>query len=192
MRCLSFRRFFLHSNTVNLIFMKRTEWFNRIFAPIEDNGLLPSIIERLTGTPARLKETLSSIKPSVLLFRIGDTWTINEEVGHLSDLEPLWYGRLEDLLRGEKLLRVTDLTNQLTSTSNHNATEIDILIHRFRERRKGFVNRLRELSDPQLLASALHPRLLKPMRIIDLAYFVAEHDDHHLARIREIADREDF
>jgi hypothetical protein len=26
------------------------------------------------------------------------------------------------------------------------------------------------------------------MRIIDLAYFVAEHDDHHLASIREILE----
>jgi|GEM_PF-4393916 len=34
--------------------------------------------------------------------------------------------------------------------------------------------------------TALHPRLKTPMRIVDLAYFVAEHDDHHLSRIREL------
>jgi hypothetical protein len=33
---------------------------------------------------------------------------------------------------------------------------------------------------------ARHPRLGTPMRLIDLAYFVAEHDDHHLARLREL------
>lgn len=31
--------------------------------------------------------------------------------------------------------------------------------------------------------SALHPRLLTPMRLIDFLAFVAEHDDHHLAEI---------
>ena len=31
--------------------------------------------------------------------------------------------------------------------------------------------------------SALHPRLQTPMKIIYLAFFVAEHDDHHLAYI---------
>jgi len=31
--------------------------------------------------------------------------------------------------------------------------------------------------------SALHPRLGTPLRLIDHALFVAEHDDHHLARI---------
>jgi hypothetical protein len=34
-----------------------------------------------------------------------------------------------------------------------------------------------------------HPRLQTPMRLIDHLYFVAEHDDHHLARIWELADR---
>lgn len=42
------------------------------------------------------------------------------------------------------------------------------------------------LTDEQLTYSALHPRLKTPMRVIDLAYFVAEHDDHHLSRVREL------
>ena len=33
---------------------------------------------------------------------------------------------------------------------------------------------------------AWHPRLDRPMRVIDLAIFAAEHDDHHLARITEL------
>jgi len=41
-------------------------------------------------------------------------------------------------------------------------------------------------SNVQLMYSSLHPRLKTPMRIVDLAYFVAEHDDHHIAAIREI------
>ena len=31
--------------------------------------------------------------------------------------------------------------------------------------------------------TATHPRLGTPMRLIDLALFVAEHDEHHLATI---------
>ncbi|MBC8367786.1 hypothetical protein H8E52_10280 [bacterium] len=34
--------------------------------------------------------------------------------------------------------------------------------------------------------TALHPRLKTPMRACDMLYFMAEHDDHHLARISEI------
>jgi hypothetical protein len=34
----------------------------------------------------------------------------------------------------------------------------------------------------------LHPRLKQPMRLVDHLYFVAEHDDHHLATIREMME----
>jgi len=166
--------------------MKKTEWFKRKFPAIEDNGILPSIIERLTGTPARIEEIIGNGDPVLLMLKMDGRWSIKEEAGHLLDLEPLWSGRLDDLVNGAIELRVTDLTNQKTHTANHNATETNILLKQFREQRVLFVNKLLSLNDDQLLMSSLHPRLKTPMRIIDLAYFVAEHDDHHLAGIREI------
>ena len=45
------------------------------------------------------------------------------------------------------------------------------------------VSKLRSLTDEDLEKKSLHPRLKIQMRIVDLAYFVAEHDDHHLAQI---------
>jgi hypothetical protein len=166
--------------------MQKTEWFNRKFPVIEDNGLLPSIIERLSGTPARIEEIISNADPAILTWRPGGKWTIKEEIGHLSDLEPLWSGRLDDLVNGLTELRVTDLTNQKTHNANHDATQTTLLLQHFREQRQLFVGKLLSLKDEQLLNSSLHPRLKTPMRIIDLAYFVAEHDDHHLVSIREI------
>src|SRR5450432_277060 len=131
------------------ITMKKTEWFNRKFLPIEDNGILPSIIERLIGTPARLEEMMRTLDEYILISKHGDKWSIKEEAGHLSDLEPLWLGRLEELINGSAELRVADLTNQRTRTANHNATPIEILLQRFREQRKRFVNKLKHLSDEQ-------------------------------------------
>jgi uncharacterized damage-inducible protein DinB len=166
--------------------MQKTEWFKRKFPVIEDNGILPSIIERLSGTPARIEEITGKLKPGLLILKLKDRWSIKEEIGHLSDLEPLWLGRIDDFVYGLAELRAADLTNQKTHTANHNATEIKILMQRFREQRQQFVNKLMSLNDEQLQTSSLHPRLKTPMRVIDLAYFVAEHDDHHLASIREI------
>lgn len=166
--------------------MKQTEWFNRKFPAIEDNGILPSIIERLSGTPARVDEIISGLDPALLILKRDEKWTIQEQIGHLYDLEPLWFGRLEDLINRLPELTVADLTNQKTHTANHNAAEIKTLQQGFRELRQRFVNKLLSLNDEQLTHSSLHPRLKTPMRIIDLAYFVAEHDDHHLACVREI------
>lgn len=166
--------------------MKRTAWFNRAFPVIEDNGILPAIIERLSGTPARIEEIIRTTSPELLIIKSGEKWSINEEIGHLSDMEPLWLGRLEDLINGATELRVADLTNQKTHNANHNAVSAHVLLQQFREQRQQLVHRLWRLEDAQLIQSALHPRLKTPMRIIDLAYFVAEHDDHHLAGIRQI------
>lgn len=166
--------------------MQKTEWFKRKFPVIEDNGILPSIIERLSGTPARIEEITGKLQPALLTLKLKDKWSIKEEIGHLSDLEPLWLGRIDDFVHGLSELRVADLTNQKTHTANHNATEITELLQRFREQRQQFVHKLMSLNDEQLQTSSLHPRLKTPMRIIDLAYFVAEHDDHHLASIRAI------
>jgi hypothetical protein len=166
--------------------MKKTEWFKRKFPAIEDNEILPSIIERLSGTPVRIEEMIAGADVALLTLKPDGKWSIKEEAGHLLDLEPLWSGRLDDLVNGALELRVTDLTNQKTHTANHNATETEILLSQFGKQRQLFVDKLLSLNDDQLLISALHPRLKIPMRIIDLAYFVAEHDDHHLASIREI------
>ncbi|MRG46016.1 DinB family protein [Chitinophaga sp. SYP-B3965] len=166
--------------------MQKTEWFKRKFPLIEDNGILPSIIERLIGTPARIEEITRHLDPSSLISRLDDKWTIKEQIGHLSDVEPLWLGRLDDLINGLTELRVADLTNQRTHTANHNAADLQLLQQQFREQRLQFANKLIDLNDEELANTALHPRLKTPMRIIDLAHFVAEHDDHHLASIREI------
>jgi len=163
--------------------MQKTEWFNRKFPLIEDNGLLPGIIERLRGTPARLEELTHNARPEVLVLKVDGKWSVKEEIGHLSDLETLWSGRLEDLVNGLPELRITDLANRKTHEASHNVTEIAILLQRFRALRKPFVQKLMQLGEGDLLKVSSHPRLKTPMRIIDLAFFVAEHDDHHLANI---------
>nr|WP_298738826.1 DinB family protein [uncultured Chitinophaga sp.] len=143
-------------------------------------------MERLGGTPARVEEIVGRLDPNLLTLKPDDKWSIREEIGHLGDLEPLWYGRIDDLVNGAAELRAADLTNQATHQANHNAAKTVSLLQRFREQRQAFVEKLLSLTDEQLERAALHPRLKTPMRIVDLAYFVAEHDDHHLARVREL------
>lgn len=166
--------------------MKRTKWFDRKFPIMEDNGALPSIIERLAGTPARVEEIVRNTNASILKIKPDGKWSIKEHIGHLGDLETLWLGRMDDFEKELPELRAADLTNQKTHTANHNATEIKTLLQRLREHQMQFVNRLRNLSEEQLMLRAMHPRLKTPMRIIDHAYFVAEHDDHHLVSMRQI------
>ena len=166
--------------------MKQVQWFSREFNFSSDQNTFPSIIERLAGTPARLEEKFKSIPPQILSVRIDNTWTIKENAGHLTDLEPLWQGRLDDIISGKVELRPTDLQNTKTRLADHDAVPTEELLHRFRHIRTQTLSLLEALNEKQVFMTALHPRLKTPMRTMDLFLFVAEHDDHHLARIAEL------
>ena len=57
------------------------------------------------------------------------------------------------------------------------------LVTEFSKSRQRLVDLLRNIKDEDLDKASVHPRLGTPMKVVDLAYFVAEHDDHHLAKI---------
>ncbi|MBE7170180.1 MAG: DinB family protein [Williamsia sp.] len=166
--------------------MEQVKWFNRAFDFTSDQNIFPSIAERLAGTPARLEEKFTLINPDILSVRIDGTWTIKENLGHLTDLEPLWQGRLDDIINGREELRPTDLQNTRTSQAHHDAVPIEQLLSSFRQVRNQTLHLLENVTTEQVFKSALHPRLKTPMRTMDLFLFVAEHDDHHLARITEL------
>ncbi len=167
--------------------MSQVKWFDRKFDFTHTENIFPSIIERLSGTPLRLESKLRSIDKLILENRVGNTWSIKENAGHLTDLEPLWRGRLEDIITGAAEMRLTDLSNAQTTLANHNAKSIDTLIEHFYNTRNQTVAILNTLDETTIFKSALHPRLKTPMRTVDLFLFVAEHDDHHLARITELS-----
>jgi uncharacterized damage-inducible protein DinB len=166
--------------------MTQTKWFDRKFNFDTEQNIFPSIMERLLGTPMRLEEKFKSIPSAILTDRVNNTWSIKENVGHLIDLEPLWQGRFEDIKNGALELRVADLQNTKTNLANHNDTPIHELLSAFRQLRKDTIGILENIDDTIVFKSALHPRLKTPMRTMDMFLFVAEHDDHHLARITEL------
>ncbi len=166
--------------------MKQTKWFERDFSFQSDQNIFPSIVERLSGTPIRLEEKIKSVPVEILESRVAGAWTIKENIGHLIDLEPLWQGRLDDIISGKTELRPTDLQNTRTTLANHNATSIHELLVRFRQIRHATLDLLEKIQEETVFKSALHPRLKTPMRTMDLFLFVAEHDDHHLARMTEL------
>jgi uncharacterized damage-inducible protein DinB len=166
--------------------MEQVKWFDRKFNFDATQNIFPSIIERLAGTPVRLEEKLTNVSPGMLNMSIDNTWSIKENIGHLADVEPLWQGRLDDIITGKPELRPADLQNTNTNSAGHNEKSIDELLHSFRETRLQTIALLEQLDETIIFRSALHPRLKTPMRTMDHFLFVADHDDHHLARITEL------
>jgi uncharacterized damage-inducible protein DinB len=161
-------------------------WFERKFDftfPVEE---FPNLCIRLRAAPARLEEVVRGVPHETLVRKPGGKWSAQEHAGHLHDLESLWLGRVGDFLIDGDTLTAADLQNRKTDDANHNARPLRLILAEFRDARERLVDHVREL-DPQLLSkSKLHPRLKQPMRLVDHLYFIAEHDDHHLAMIREL------
>jgi hypothetical protein len=166
--------------------MEQAKWTDRKFSFDFPAGWLPNILERLRGTAARLNELTSGLTEIKAAVRINGKWSIKEHIGHLADLEELHEGRLDDFIARKAILRPADMTNAKTYSADHNSRSLRHLINDFAVKRKNFVDRISRLDEETHLFKSMHPRLRKKMRPSDVAYFTAEHDDHHLASIRQI------
>jgi uncharacterized damage-inducible protein DinB len=163
-------------------------WYERKFSFSFPTEVYPNVCARLRGTPARLEELLRGRTREILVSKPQEKWSAQEHAGHLLDLEPLWRARVEDYVAGSAELTVTDLQNRKTDKANYNAQLLETILAGLRNARAKLLSRAGEL-DSSLFSQAIpHPRLKTPMRLVDHLYFVAEHDDHHLARIWELVN----
>lgn len=166
---------------------ERIKWTERRFDFTFPTGIYPEMIERLRGTPARLEEHIRTLPPAVLSRRDGERWSIQENAGHLLDLESLVMRRLDEYVSGAGELHAADMSNRKTYDASHNDVPVDSILTSFRGERGELVSRLDGLESEIFGRSAFHPRLKVQMRLVDMIFFQAEHDDYHLARIHELS-----
>jgi uncharacterized damage-inducible protein DinB len=159
------------------------QWFERKFEFHFSEELYPNLCVRLRGTPARLEELVRGASKEQLIIRNDEKWSVQEQAGHLLDLESLWAARVDDFIAGKQYLSAADLQNRKTHEARHNERDIAEILHEFRAARAGLMKKLDALNSSELQHVLLHPRLQQPLRLVDHLYFVAEHDDHHLAKI---------
>ena len=168
--------------------MSRLRWFDRKFdfkIPVE---LYPELVERLRGTPGRLVERTAGLSAGVLTRQTNQGWSIQEHVGHIADLDAgIFFSRLATYRDGEAMLPAADLTNAGTTTARHNDRSLADVLESARLARVRFLAELESLDDSLHARAATHPRLGTSLRLVDTMLFMAEHDDHHLATITELA-----
>ena len=161
-------------------------WFDRKFELGLESNAAPELLERLRLAPERLAEAVRGLPVEVLTRRPEGKWSIQENAGHLCDLESLWDQRLDDYDAGATELHPADVENRKTHEAAHNERAISDILAEFSAVRARIVDRLARMSPAELARTALHPRLRQPMSVVDLCFFVAEHDDHHLRTIEEL------
>ena len=162
--------------------LTQTPWFERSFDfnfPLTD---FPVIFSRLEGSLFCLQGILVNTDDEACSYH-SDGWSVKEHLGHLYDLEELWWRRLQDFLDRKEMLTVADLANTKTKEAGHNEKTLEGLMQSFVVERQRILETIYDYDRGTLGLMSVHPRLGQPMRLIDSLYFIAEHDDHHIAKI---------
>ena len=145
-------------------------------------------LQSLRETPAKIEVLVENLPREVLVRRDEDSWSIQENVGHFLTAESLFLGRLDDYENDEPVLQPARFEDNPTDKANFNEKEIQWILDEFRKQREIYINRLDVLEPKAFEKAILHPRLNKPMRLCDMLYFHAQHDQHHLTRIAELIE----
>lgn len=167
--------------------MERQKWVDHKFNLGIDTGWSKNILCRIKDTSIRITHYVSQLSDEQLSRQENGKWSIKEHIGHLTDLEKLWMNRLKQFDKGLPELVASDMSNNKTEKANHNDFSIHQLIANFNIQREELILQFRKLSKEAHRHKAFHPRLKMTMRPVDLLFFIAEHDDHHLVNIQDIS-----
>ena len=168
----------------------QTPWFERQFHFDFPVGLFPIIFSRLEGSIFRLNILLATADDEFCSYN-PNGWSVKEHIGHLYDLEELWWKRLQDFMQNKAVLTSADLNNQKTKEAGHNEKTLEQLLQQFTIERQKILETIYGFDEAMLLRVSVHPRLNQEMRLIDSLYFVAEHDDHHISAISNLLRKQE-
>jgi hypothetical protein len=93
---------------------EKVKWVDREFDftfPLED---YQKFLDRLKNNPAKLSNLVTSQPKEVLVRRVGESWSIQENAGHLVTVELLFIKRVDDYLNGASVL--TEPTKPIITT----------------------------------------------------------------------------
>lgn len=149
------------------------------------DGTYQLVMERIEGTPLRLARKLEGKTNELLMRKPGGKWSAQEHAGHLLTMESLWIARLDDYVLKHETLRPWNGTNADTDAALYNLHNIEKILEDFASIRVSMTTMLRKYTPQAETMISFDPRLQVPMRLLDHAWIIAEHDDHHLATIHE-------
>ncbi len=161
--------------------MKEVPWFERELIFGKSPELLPYFLERLDGTLSRITSKVKGLPESVLSERLNGKWSIKENIGHLAEVDEIANRRIDEMIRGVEVM-----SPAVFEPKDYNPWPIEKVIEFFSQTRKENLKKYESLGADDLRKASIHPRLKVKMTPVDLAWFDAEHDDHHLVKINEI------
>ncbi|MEX1240904.1 MAG: DinB family protein [Cyclobacteriaceae bacterium] len=164
--------------------MKKPDWFERKFEFGISAGMLPFFVERLEGTIARLEKKVQGQPDRILSYQPQGKWSIKQHIGHLAEVDEIALRRIDEMINGISPMKPAVFEPR----QDYNHQPVDKVLEYFTKNRIRNLKKYKSLPEADCTKVSLHPRLKMMMNPVDLAFFDAEHDDHHLVKIREIQE----
>jgi uncharacterized damage-inducible protein DinB len=162
--------------------MEKLQWTQRQFNFDLPTGMLPFYLERLEGTITRLENKIKNLPEEILSKRLDDKWSVKQNIAHLAEVDEISLTRINEILSG-----VSPISSAVFEPrKDYNSQAKETVLQYFIDNRRKAINRFTSLTDSELQKKSMHPRLKIPITPLGLAWFHAEHDDHHIVRINEI------
>jgi len=161
--------------------MNELPWFERNLKFGYPVQMLPYFLERLEGTFVRMESKVQNVSNEILSRQLDGKWSIKQNIGHLAEVDQVANKRIGEMIQG-----IAVMSPAVFEPQDYNPWPIADVLAFFLKTRAENLHTYKTLSESDLLKSSLHPRLKVQMTPVDLAWFDAEHDDHHLLKMSEI------
>ncbi|MFL5802509.1 MAG: DinB family protein [Roseiflexaceae bacterium] len=147
-----------------------------------DEPQFKALLDELAAFPAALKTQLQGLSDAALRFQpTPDAWSIVEIVGHMTDVDAIWPGRIRQMLSTDnpELARVD---NDDVRRRDYQNKQLSFLLITLAERRAEFIEMLRLLRPSQLERTGQHPTR-GPITVAGGVGALADHDRGHREQI---------
>ncbi|MBX2897026.1 MAG: DinB family protein [Cyclobacteriaceae bacterium] len=164
--------------------MNELPWFERNLKFGYAPEMLPYFLVRLEGTFVRMQQMIAGLTDAQLSYKPNGKWSIKENIGHLAEVDAITTKRIDEMLAGSPVL-----SPAVFEPLNYTPWVIDEVLNLFQQNRNGSIKKYLQLIPAELRKASMHPRLKVAITPVDLAWFDAEHDDHHLVKIKSICEK---
>ena len=161
--------------------MDNLPWFERNLRFGYPKAMLPYFLERLEGSIVRIQAKVKGVDDKILSTKLNNKWSIKQNIGHLAEVDEIANKRLDEMVKG-----ISPMSPAVFEPQDYNPWPIEKVLDFFKNTRLKNLTKYRSIAEDDLLKSSLHPRLKVEMTPVDLAWFDAEHDDHHFVTINKI------
>jgi hypothetical protein len=148
------------------------------------NSQVSANLDALAAFPETLKRNIQNHDAAALRHKQGSEWSAVEVIGHLIDVNAIWFGRIQQMLSAERPTLAAPNVDESVQRNDYQNKQKDFLLITFAERRAELVDFLRGLKPMHFERVGIHPTRGE-VTVADGIAILANHDRMHNEQLEQ-------